>query len=85
MRIVDDFDEFVQTVSLQELVGELLFLEGVQCSSTVVYRLGTYSDQLAQGRERKAKSPIPLRELLHNLGRLNRRGIHEPTQRNKRR
>ena len=26
VRIVDDFDKFVQTVSLQELVGELLFL-----------------------------------------------------------
>ena len=28
VRIVDDFDEFVETVSLQELVGELLFLIG---------------------------------------------------------
>ena len=28
VRIVDDFDEFVQTVSLQELMGELLFLRG---------------------------------------------------------
>ena len=28
VRIVDDFDELVQTVSLQELVGELLFLRG---------------------------------------------------------
>ena len=28
VRIVDDLDEFVETVSLQELVGELLFLIG---------------------------------------------------------
>ena len=26
VRIVDDFDEFVEAVSLEELVGELLFL-----------------------------------------------------------
>ena len=28
VRVVDDFDEFVEAVSLQELVGELLFLRG---------------------------------------------------------
>ena len=43
VRIVDDFDEFVQTVSLQELVGELLFLRGDECRSTAVYRWDTYS------------------------------------------